>query len=152
MKLKTMKPKIPTNLEARKPGNNIRHSALGIRHFPPLPGFLASIFLLAFLAAPLPAQSVTAINRITGAFNEGNDHVTATTTAGTLVAANRKRRSVLIRNIDATITVYIGKATVTSSNGMPLKAGESVVVDTTALLQVISASGSPVVAYVEVYD
>ena len=112
---------------------------------------LTFVTVLTFLTPSLPAQNMT-LNKITGAFNENNAQVTTSTTAGTLVVANRKRRSVLIRNTDATITVYIGKATVTAGNGMPLKAGESVVVDTTALLQVIAASGTPVVAYLETYD
>lgn len=81
-----------------------------------------------------------------------NGQVATSGTAGTLVAANLTRRSVTVKNLDTTITVYIGVATVSAANGMPLKAGESISVDTTALIQVIAASGTPTVAYLEVSD
>ena len=88
----------------------------------------------------------------TGAAHQANSQVSATTTAGTLIVARPTRRSCLIRNTDASITVYIGAATVTTGNGMPLKAGESTVVTAITLLQVIAASGSPVVAVFDEYD
>lgn len=72
--------------------------------------------------------------------------------AATLVAANTTRRQCTIKNTDASLTVYIGPATVTSANGMPVKAGESIVVRSTALIQVVAASGSPVVSYMDEYD
>lgn len=87
-----------------------------------------------------------------GAANLNNGQVAASVTAATLVAARSTRRSVTIKNLDAAITVYIGKATVTAGNGMQLKAGESISVDTTALIQVIAASGTPTVAFMETYD
>lgn len=87
-----------------------------------------------------------------GAPNFATGQVTTSTTAATFVSARSTRRSVTLKNLDLTITVYFGPATVTSGNGMPLKAGESVMVDTTALIQVISASGTPVVAFAETYD
>lgn len=93
-----------------------------------------------------------AVMALRGAANMANGQVTTSTTAATAVAARATRRSVTIKNTDTSITVYIGIATVTSSNGMPLKAGESISIDTTALVQVIAASGTPVVAYVETYD
>ena len=83
--------------------------------------------------------------------NQATGQVTATTLAATMVIARATRKSVLIRNTDAAISVYIGPATVSAVNGMLLKAGESVPVDTTALIQVIAASGTPVVAYYETY-
>jgi hypothetical protein len=72
--------------------------------------------------------------------------------AGTLVAANATRRRCLIKNTDATITVYVGPATVTTANGMPIKAGESAEITATALIQVIAASGTPTVAYSDESD
>ena len=90
--------------------------------------------------------------KITAAGNMANGQVTTSTSAGTLVASRATRRSVTIRNTDSSISVYVGIATVTSVNGMLLKAGESISLDFTGLVQVISASGSPVVAYVETYD
>lgn len=95
---------------------------------------------------------LTQVTRQIGAANYANGQVTATTTAGTLKTATATRRSIMIKNTDAAITVYIGAATVTAANGVPLKAGESIAVDTTALIQVISASGTPVVAYMETSD
>lgn len=88
----------------------------------------------------------------TGAANIATGQVAASTTAATLVAARATRRGVLIKNLDAAIKVYVGPATVTAANGMELKAGESFVVDWTGLIQVIAASGTPAVAYLETYD
>jgi hypothetical protein len=89
---------------------------------------------------------------LTAAANVANGQVTASTTAGTLVSSRATRRSVSVKNTDTSIAVYIGIATVTSANGMPLKPGESISIDSTVLIQVIAASGSPVVAYIETYD
>lgn len=87
-----------------------------------------------------------------GAPNYANGQVATSTTAATLVAARVTRRSVSIKNYDATITVYIGAATVTAANGYKLLAGESVSIDATGLIQVIAASGTPTVGYFESYD
>lgn len=87
-----------------------------------------------------------------GAANIASGQVTATTSAATLIAVRSTRRSAVVRNLDSVITVYIGPATVTSGNGMPLRAGESMPIDSTALIQVIAASGTPSVAYIENYD
>lgn len=87
-----------------------------------------------------------------GAAHEANSQVATSTTAGTLVIARPTRVSCLVRNIDTTITVYIGGATVTTANGMPLKPGESVVVTAQTLWQVIAASGTPAVAVIDEYN
>jgi len=78
--------------------------------------------------------------------------VTTSGTAGTLVASNSTRRRCVIKNLDATITVYVGPATVTTSNGMEVKAGQSIEITATPLIQVIAASGTPVVAYSDESD
>ena len=88
----------------------------------------------------------------TGAANMANGQVAATTTAATLVSARATRRSVTVRNMDSSISAYIGIATVSAGNGMLLKAGESISIDYTGLIQVVSASNSPNVAYLETYD
>lgn len=106
--------------------------------------------LVAFLDSQGLPKTFTSMNG--GAPNYDNGQVQASTAAATLVAARAARRSILIINMDATITVYIGKPTVTAANGIPLKAGASVVLDMTGLVQVISASGTPQVAYLETYD
>lgn len=96
--------------------------------------------------------NVAASTASTGAGNMANGQVAATTTAATLVAARATRRSVTVRNMDSSISAYIGIATVSATNGMLLKAGESISVDFTGLIQVVSASNSPNVAYLETYD
>ena len=102
-------------------------------------------------SAPAFGDNVV-ITGFPGGIKYANGQVSASTTAATLVVANPTRRSVLIRNLDATITVYVGAATVTAANGMPLKAGESVSVDTSQLIQVLAASGTPTVAWFQTYD
>lgn len=87
-----------------------------------------------------------------GAANIATNQVALSVTAGTLVAARATRRSVMIKNLDPSIKVYIGPATVTVANGMELKGGESVSVDWVGLIQGIAASGTPTVAYMETYD
>jgi hypothetical protein len=77
--------------------------------------------------------------------------VATSTTAATLVAARAGRRSVVIRNMDATIVVYVGPATVTAANGYALAGGGSVTLETSALIQVIAASGTPSVCYAETF-
>jgi hypothetical protein len=88
----------------------------------------------------------------TGAAHLATGQVASSTTAGTLVIARSTRTSVLFRNLDATISVYIGPATVTSGNGMLLKAGESVSFTDVGLIQVIAASGTPTIAFADEYN
>lgn len=102
-------------------------------------------------ATPVPVSGTISSSPV-GAPNYANGQVATSTTAGTLIAVRATRRSVTVVNLDSAITVYIGAATVTSSNGFPLRAGQSISIDTTALIQVISASGTPTVAYMESYD
>ena len=78
-----------------------------------------------------------------------NGQVTATGSAATLVAANAARRKLTIRNQDTSLSVYVGEATVSSSNGLLLKAGESRVITSPELMQLIAPSGSPVVDYMD---
>lgn len=87
-----------------------------------------------------------------GATNLSTTQVTASTSAATLAIARPTRTSVLFRNLDSAISVYIGKATVSSSNGTLLKAGESVSFTSVGLIQVIAASGSPVVSVADEYN
>lgn len=88
----------------------------------------------------------------TGAANLSTTQVTASTSAATLAIARPTRTSVLFRNLDSSISVYIGKATVSSSNGTLLKAGDSVPFTYVGLIQVIAASGSPVVSIADEYN
>lgn len=82
-----------------------------------------------------------------GATHYANGQVATSTTAATFVIARPTRTTCMLLNMDATITVYVGRATVTSGNGVPLKAGQSMVVTGVELVQVIAASGTPTVAY-----
>lgn len=86
-----------------------------------------------------------------GAANTANNQVSISS-AATLVAARVTRRYVIIRNLDTSVSGYVGVATVTTANGMLIQAGESIRLDTTALIQGVAASGTIVFAYAEVYD
>lgn len=69
------------------------------------------------------------------------------TTAAQVIAANTARHTVLVRNNDASISIYVGASGVTSATGLLLKAGESVEITTTAAVFAVSASGTPTVSY-----
>lgn len=87
-----------------------------------------------------------------GAAHTATGQVATSTSAGTLLAARATRRSATFVNMDTSITVYIGPATVSAANGLRLKAGESINIASVDALQVIAASGTPTVNYVELYD
>lgn len=116
------------------------------------PAWADNVFVTNGADHPVSVTGSFSASAATGAVNVANSQVTTSTTAGTLIAARPTRVSCLIRNTDAAITVYIGKATVTAGNGMPLKAGDSVVVTAQVLWQVIAASGTPVVAVADEYN
>jgi hypothetical protein len=78
--------------------------------------------------------------------------INAGVTAQTLVAARTHRRFVTVVNTSTTITVAVGPATVTMGNGLLLPPGASIDLPTTVLVQVIAASGTPLVNYAEFYD
>ena len=68
-------------------------------------------------------------------------------TSTQIVAALTTRHSVLIRNLDASVNVYVGKSGVTTATGMLLKPGDSIVVNSGVLIHAISASATPTVAF-----
>lgn len=81
--------------------------------------------------------------------------VSVTGTAGTLIAANPSRKSLMIRADAAnTQSCYYGPATVSSTTGMEIKAGEihtfSVGEVPDNLIQAISASGTQSIRVQEV--
>ena len=85
-----------------------------------------------------------------------NGQVTISNTAATIAAARETRKSLLVIN-QQTVAVWVGIATVTTSNGVRLDPGASLVLTTTALVQGItsaaySSSGDATVQYVETYD
>ncbi len=82
-----------------------------------------------------------------------NGQVAATNVAATLVAARATRRSVTLRNLDATNSGWVGLATISATNGMLLQALDSISVDFTGLIQVITATNTTAnFAYLETYD
>lgn len=86
----------------------------------------------------------------TGSATIATGQATAGAASGALVAAAATRRSVLVRNLHATDSCYIGPGTVTSANGMLLKAGESITINTVAAINGIRAgSADVIVAYLE---
>lgn len=76
------------------------------------------------------------------------DQEALSVTAEALLPARAQTYRTTIKNIDASITVYVGyDENVSSSNGMPLRAGESISVFTSAAIWMVAASGTPSVAY-----
>ncbi len=109
-----------------------------------------NVFVTNSASKPIPVTGISSASAV-GATNLNNAQVAASTTAGTLAIARATRVSCLVKNSDAAITIYVGKATVTAANGMPLKPGESFVFTFTGLIQVIAASGTPTVAIFDEY-
>jgi len=85
------------------------------------------------------------------AANLNVDQVATSTTSGVAVAARGSREAVTVKNIDTSITIYVGIGTVTSTNSMPLLAGESITFYTEAVINALSASGTPRLAFVEIW-
>lgn len=73
------------------------------------------------------------------------------TSAEVIVAANGSRKRVHVKNMDGTISVFLGDdATVTSSNGYELKAGQSIDMNEYhGALWAIAASGTPSICTIE---
>jgi hypothetical protein len=79
-------------------------------------------------------------------------NVSIGTSAAVLVAARQARESVLIKNNHASQILYLGgNSSVTSSNGLPLAAGESVRVETRQVVYAIASGASTDVRYFEEY-
>ncbi len=91
------------------------------------------------------------VSTAVGAANTANGQVSISS-AATIITSRALRRYCIIRNLDAAISGYVGIATVTSANGMLVKAGESIRIDSQALIQGIAASGTITFAYIEFYD
>lgn len=77
---------------------------------------------------------------------------TLSTTASQVVASNSARHTTSIRNLDASISIYIGAAGVTSSTGHLIKAGEAFTVVSTAAVYAVAASGTPAVSHFDEND
>jgi len=84
--------------------------------------------------------------------NLATSQVTASGSAATLAVARSTRRQVTFYNEDSSLAVFVGPATVTTGNGVKIPAGQSRTFRTTALIQVIAGSGSPVIDVQDEYD
>lgn len=77
-----------------------------------------------------------------------NDQMSLSTTAQEVVGVNSSRKSTLIRNLDAAITIYIGyTSSVSATNGTELRAGEPMTLNTTRAIFAIAASGTPRISW-----
>ena len=75
------------------------------------------------------------------------------TTAEEAFAARSTRRSGIIQNLDATITMYVGaNGQVSSTTGARLLAGESMPWYSTRAVWMVAASGTPSAAFIEFFD
>lgn len=87
------------------------------------------------------ASTAVQLQRITAdggsAFTTG--HVTITNTATTLIAAKETRKYATVVNYQ-TVPIYVGPATVTTSNGIRLDPGAAMDFHTTALIQGITSA------------
>lgn len=98
-------------------------------------------------------DGATGLLKIGSAAHLANGQAIAGVESGALVAARASRRSVVIRNLHATDTVYVGAGTVSAANGFPLKAGESIPIDSVVAINGIrSGSADITIAYLESYD
>jgi hypothetical protein len=72
------------------------------------------------------------------------------TSAAVLVAARQARESVLVKNNHASQILYLGSdSSVTSSNGLPLAAGESVRIESKNVVYAVASGATTDVRYFE---
>jgi hypothetical protein len=72
-------------------------------------------------------------------------------TAEAMLPERPSRVSAVLRNLDASITMYVGASTV-DSGSFPLPAGASMTLTTIAAVYVVAASGTPTLAIWEEYN
>jgi len=89
-----------------------------------------------------------------GVANVATGQVTMTAATATVIAAARvTRQRAIVRNLDATNSIYLGfSAAVTAANGFLVKAGESIEVATATAIYGFQAAATPAVAYWEEYS
>ena len=106
-------------------------------------------------ATPAGTNNIGDVDVLTqiGVANGPITQVATSTTSGVAIAARATRRSVMFKNIDTAITIYVSDdATATSANGIPLLAGESVRFNATIAYSCLAASGTPILVVEEEYD
>jgi|SRR3990167_2622633 len=78
--------------------------------------------------------------------------VSVTTAVTAIVPAREARRVVLIKNLAASPTLYIGSGRVTTSTGFEVLAGSSIEISANAAIFGVTVSGTATVHYVEEWD
>lgn len=115
-----------------------------------------NVYLNAISATANLNTTNTSVKMFTGAPSIATGQVAATNVSATLVAARGLRRSVTIRNLDTTNSGYIGPAPIGTTNGMLLQPKESISIDFTGLIAVITPATAGGInanfAYIETYD
>lgn len=97
-------------------------------------------------------RTAAAIGSLTRSTSIATGQAALSTSAAQVLAANTARRSVVITNHDASISVYVGATGVTTSTGLLIKAGAAVTINSTAAIFAIAASGTPTVSYLAEND
>lgn len=115
--------------------------------------------LLAKIAQALTgdtASSASLIGTLLGGQRGTADHTSANVVIAAastlLLAARSTRRYAIIKNIETTTVAYIGKSGVTTSTGMELRPGQSVVWESTAAIYAVAASGNINIRVTEFHD
>jgi hypothetical protein len=99
-------------------------------------------------------SQVIAVDQITtgAGFLATSQTALNSSTATSVASARTTRRSLLVTNLDSTVTIYVGNSGVTSSTGQAVFAQNSLTIPFTGAVYAISASATPSVSVVEVYD
>lgn len=87
----------------------------------------------------------------TGAANAAFSQTALSTSATKIANARATRTGILIRNMDESISVYVGPSGVTSTTGMLIQAGESLPASWVGEWYAIAASGTPRVSVIDEY-
>jgi len=116
---------------------------------PPTSGVDGGLRVYANLGAAVVPVSQT----LSGAPSHAEVQVSISTGATLILAARATRRSIVIYNPDASLTLYVGASNVTSATGMAVAPKAAISIPSTAAFYGITASGTinPVSA-MEVYD
>lgn len=115
-----------------------------------LGGWRPQVVLTDAAGTPFGAGSAP-LSTSNGAPSFATGAVVAGAAAATLLIARLTRRYAIIYNEDAVNGIYWGPATVTSGNGFPLAALQSIIIPTTALIQFIAAAGTPSIRYADFF-
>ena len=121
--------------------------AAGVATAPPLSG--TDYGLQAYVNLGSEVVAVSQDLQGAASFATGQSSIS---TAAQLMGARATRRSALVTNTDANTSVYVGGASVSTSNGQIIKPGNSLTIPFTGAIYCVSASGTVSVTWCEVYD